>query len=63
VFGVVAPVGVKVKLFVRLMVRYCPEGTVITTGDQVPTVAVPAATALFNATHVAVAPVTAVPQL
>jgi hypothetical protein len=34
VFGVVLPVGVNVRLFVRLMVRACPVGTVITTGDQ-----------------------------
>src|SRR5882762_7358536 len=35
VFATVAPVGVIERLFVRLMVRICPAGTVITTGDQV----------------------------
>ena len=60
-FGVVLPVGVKVRLFVRLIVRLVPaalNGTVITTGDQVAV----ATDAGFNAAHVAVEPVTATPQ-
>jgi hypothetical protein len=31
----VPPPAVKVRLLVRLITRSCPEGTVITTGDQV----------------------------
>jgi hypothetical protein len=34
VFAVVLPIGVKVRLFVRFIVRLFPVGTVITTGDQ-----------------------------
>jgi hypothetical protein len=65
IFGVVAPVGVNERLFVRLIVKLvavpaAAMGTVITTGDQVDgTVATDAG---FNAAHVAVEPVTAVPQ-
>jgi hypothetical protein len=33
-YGVVLPVGVNERLFVRLIVRTCPMGTVITTGDH-----------------------------
>src|SRR5207249_9838527 len=44
------------RLFVRLMVRPCPVGTLITTGDQ------PVANG-FNAAQVAVEPVTAAPQV
>ena len=59
----VGVVGVNERLFVRLIVKLvavpaAAMGTVITTGDQVP--AVPAAA--FSAAHVAVEPVTAVPQ-
>jgi hypothetical protein len=46
------------KLFVRLMVRGWPVGTVITTGDQVAELVAP-----FDAAQVAVDPVTAAPQL
>jgi hypothetical protein len=45
----------KMRLLVRLIVRVCPVATVITTGDQ------PVAVG-FNLAHVAVAPVTTVPQ-
>jgi hypothetical protein len=60
VFGVVLPVGVNERLFVRLMVSppAAPVGTVITTGDHPP---VPAFG--FNAAQVAVEPVTAAPQV
>src|ERR1700741_464369 len=34
--GVVLAVGVNERLFLRLIVRLCPVGTVITTGDQPP---------------------------
>jgi len=61
-FGVVVPAGVNERLFVRLIVRAVAPalaaGTVITTGDHVPAVAA----AGFSAAHVAVEPVTAVPQ-
>src|SRR5580693_5103805 len=57
VFAVVAPVGVKERLFVRLIVSACPVGTVITTGDQ------PLPTFGFNEAQVAVEPVTTAPQL
>jgi hypothetical protein len=46
----------KVRLFVRLITRVCPVGTVITTGDQ------PVA-AGFDLAQLAVEPTTAVPQL
>jgi hypothetical protein len=67
VFGVVAPVGVNERLFVRLIVKLvgpvAAMGTVITTGDQVDgTVATVDTDAGFNTAHVAVEPVTAVPQ-
>jgi hypothetical protein len=48
--------AVKRRLLVRLMVRACPVGTVIITGDH------PAA-AGFRLTQVAVDPVTAAPQV
>jgi hypothetical protein len=52
------------RLLVRLIVRSCPVGTVITTGDQVDgTVATVDTDAGFNAAQVAVEPVTARPQL
>ena len=57
------------RLFVRLICRSCPVGTVITTGDQTPARGVPAAaaaaTALLSAVQVAVdvVPVASVPQL
>jgi hypothetical protein len=56
------------RLLVRLIVRICPVGTVITTGDQPAgvggTEAGFAAGAFgFNAAHDAVEPVTAAPQL
>jgi hypothetical protein len=55
--------GVNERLFVRLIVRVCPVGTVITTGDQVDgTVTTVDTDAGFNAAQVAVAPATAVPQ-
>ena len=53
-FGVVVPVGVNVRLFVRLIVKACPAGTVITTGDHVAGVVVVATDNGFNAAHVAV---------
>src|SRR5271169_1226183 len=57
-FAVVLPVaGVNERLLVRLIVKPWPEGTVITTGDH----AVPADPG-FVAAHVAVEPLTAVPQ-
>ena len=66
VFAVVAPGGLNNRLFVRLIVRLvCPAvamGTVITTGDHVPAIVVVHADAGFNAAHVVVEPVTAVPQ-
>jgi hypothetical protein len=56
------PAGVNKRLFVRLIVRAVAPalaaGTVITTGDHVPAVAA----AGFRAAHVAVEPVTGVPQ-
>jgi hypothetical protein len=52
------PAG-KDRLFVRLMMRAWPVGTVITTGDHVAAVV----DAGFNAMQVAVAPGAAVPQL
>jgi hypothetical protein len=58
--GVELPVGVNERLFVRLIVRLCPVGTVITTGDQIAGVIVAAG---FNGTQVAVEPVAAPPQL
>jgi hypothetical protein len=67
-FAAVAPVGVNERLFVRFMVRICPVGTVITTGDQPYTagVVVVAGTSNgafgFNALQVAVARATAVPH-
>jgi len=71
--GAVPPVGVggwNLRLFVRLIVRACPVGTVITTGDQLAGMAgvvVVAATAAgafgFNAAQVAVEPATTTPQL
>jgi hypothetical protein len=65
-FAVVAPVGVKVRLLVRLMVRLVPVatyGTVITTGDQVAAVVAVAADKGFNALQVAVEPDTTAPQV
>jgi hypothetical protein len=53
VFAVVLPVGVNERLFVRLIVKPCPVGTVITTGDQLAGV-VPTAAAGFNSAQVAV---------
>jgi hypothetical protein len=44
------------RLFVRLICRVCPVGTVITTGDQ------PAAVG-FSLAQVAVEPTTTAPQL
>jgi hypothetical protein len=61
-------VGVKERLFVRLIVRVAgaaavPAGTVITTGDHPAGVVAVAAGAFgFNAAHAAVDPVTALPQ-
>jgi hypothetical protein len=57
VFAVVLPVGVNERLFVRLIVRPCPVGTVITTGDQLAGVVPTAAAAGFNSAQVAVEPV------
>src|ERR1700730_7840208 len=57
--AVVLPVGVNDRLFVRLIVRLCPVGTVITTGDQMAGVIA----AGFSGAQVAVEPVTAAPQL
>jgi hypothetical protein len=57
VFAVVLPVGVNERLLVRLMVRAWPEGTVITTGDQVAGImggVVVAADSGFNAAQLAV---------
>jgi len=58
--------AVKDKLFVRLIVKACPLGTVITTGDQVDgTVATVDTDAGFNAAQVAtgaILVVAAVPQ-
>jgi hypothetical protein len=56
VFAVVLFGGVKLRLFVRLIVSDVPVGTVITTGDH------PAAVG-FDAAHVAVEPLTGAPQL
>jgi hypothetical protein len=47
-FGIVVLGGVNERLFVRLIVRSWPVGTVITTGDHIPTMA-----ALFNAAQLA----------
>jgi hypothetical protein len=56
--------GVNERLFVRLIVRLCPVGTVITTGDQPAGVVNVAAGAFgFRAAQVAVEPATAAPQL
>jgi hypothetical protein len=64
VVAVVAPVGVKVRLLVRLIVKLCPAGTVITTGDQPAGVVVVARGAFgFNGAQVAVEPATAAPQV
>jgi hypothetical protein len=59
VFAVEEPVGVNVRLFVRLICNppVAPVGTVITTGDQ------PPEEAGFNAAQVAPEPDTVVPQL
>ncbi len=46
------------RVFVRLICRSCPVGTVITTGDQLPVGAVG-----FNDPQVAVDPPAAAPQL
>ena len=55
VFAVAAPVGVNERLFVRLIVRVCPVGTVITTGDHVDGTPTTVDTDPgFNAAHVAV---------
>jgi hypothetical protein len=52
------------KLFVRLMVRLCPVGTVMTTGDQpAGVVSVAAGAWVFSAAQVAVEPATAAPQV
>ena len=51
-----APPAPKDRLFVRLILRFCPVGTVITTGDH------PLAAGLSLA-QVAVEPATAAPQL
>src|SRR5579871_1497588 len=55
-FGVVAPEGVNDRLLVRLMVSDWPVATVMTTGDQVPAAAVPAATAGLSALHAPAVP-------
>jgi hypothetical protein len=52
--GVVLPVGVNERLFVRLIVRFCPVGTVITTGDHVDSPGVVDTDAAFSAAQVAV---------
>jgi hypothetical protein len=67
VFAAVAPVGVKDRLFVRLIVKLvavpvAARGTVMTTGDHVAAVVVVANDAGFNAAHVAVEPLAAAPQ-
>ena len=69
VFVVAAPVGVNERLFVRLIVKLvavpaAATGTVMITGDHVGGVGgvVTGADAGFNGAHVAVDPVTAVPQ-
>jgi len=49
-----------VRLFVRLIVKPCPEGTVITMGDHVAAAVVVAAAAGFNRAQVAVEPVVTV---
>ena len=46
------------RLLVKLIVKICTVGTVITTGDQVPAVALK-----FNEAQVAVEPVAAAPQV
>ena len=53
VFAVVVPDGVNERLFVRLICRSCPAGTVITTGDQVEADVVDTESG-FNAAQVAV---------
>jgi hypothetical protein len=60
-FAVVAPVGVNVRLFVRLIVSppAAPVGTVISTGDHTVEDVVAFG---FRALHVAADPVTAAPQ-
>jgi hypothetical protein len=55
-FGVELPDGVKERLFVRLIVRFCPVGTVMITGDH-------PVEGGFRGLHTAVEPFTAVPQL
>jgi hypothetical protein len=72
-FAVVAPVGVNERLFVRLIVKLvavpaAAAGTVITTGDHVPTAPAVAGAAVvtdagFKAAQVAVEPVARAPQL
>jgi hypothetical protein len=71
-FTVVAPVGVNERLFVRLIVKLVSPvvaaGTVITTGDHVPTapavaVAGVVTEAAFKAAQVAVEPLARAPQL
>src|SRR6202158_5022407 len=47
-FGIVVLGGVNERLFVRLIVRSCPVGTVITMGDHIPGIV-----ALFNAAQLA----------
>jgi hypothetical protein len=56
VLAVELPGGKNERLFVRLMVRLCPGGTVITTGDQPTAVG-------FDLAQAAVDPAIAVPQL
>jgi hypothetical protein len=73
VFAVVAPGGVNARLFVRLIVKLVAvpagaTGTVITTGDHVPTAPALAVAAVvtdpgFKAAQVAVEPVARAPQL
>src|SRR5207248_9464207 len=56
--------AVNERLLLRLITRVCPVGTVMITGDQPAGVVVVAAGASgFKLAHVAVEPVTAVPQL
>jgi hypothetical protein len=57
VFAVVPLGGANDRLLVRLIVRLCPVGTVMTTGDQ------PPAAFGFSAAHVALEAVTGAPQL
>jgi hypothetical protein len=51
---VARPGVVNERLFVRLICKSCPAGTVMTTGDQVDTPPVVDTDAGFNAAHVAV---------